>query len=50
MDRTNFEIQFAPLQGFTEVNYRNAHHQIFGGVDTYFTPFVRIERGEFRNK
>ena len=50
MSTTNFEIQFAPLQGFTEVNYRNAHHQIFGGVDTYFTPFVRIERGEFRNK
>ncbi|MGL5788519.1 MAG: tRNA-dihydrouridine synthase family protein [Bacteroidales bacterium] len=50
MDRTNFEIQFAPLQGFTELLYRNAHHRIFGGVDTYYTPFVRIERGTFRNK
>lgn len=43
-------IHFAPLQGFTEAAYRNAHAASFGGVDTYYTPFVRIERGEFRHK
>ncbi|MGL5957477.1 MAG: tRNA-dihydrouridine synthase family protein [Phocaeicola sp.] len=44
------EIYAAPLQGFTEITWRNAHHQLFGGVDTYYTPFIRIEKGAFRNK
>lgn len=39
------KIHFAPLQGHTDHYYRNAHHQIFGGVDTYYTPFVRLEKG-----
>ena len=43
-------IHFAPLQGYTEAAYRNAHASAFGGVDTYYTPFVRIEKGEFRRK
>ena len=43
-------IHFAPLQGYTEVFYRNAHAACFGGVDTYYTPFVRIEKGEFRRR
>lgn len=43
-------IHFAPLQGYTEVPYRNAHEQVFGGIDTYYTPFVRLEKGDFRNK
>ena len=38
------EIHFAPLQGFTDMVYRNAHHRIFGGIDAYYTPFVRIEK------
>lgn len=46
----NFSIFFAPLQGYTDAAYRNAHHLYFGGIDCYYTPFVRIERGEFRNK
>ncbi len=46
----NMKIHFAPLQGYTEAPYRNAHATCIGGVDTYHTPFVRIERGEFRNK
>ncbi len=28
-------IHFAPLQGYTEVFYRNAHAACFGGIDTY---------------
>ena len=29
-------IHFAPLQGYTEAIYRNAHDAFFGGVDTYY--------------
>lgn len=43
-------IHLAPLQGYTEAAYRNAHAAVFGGVDVYHTPFVRIDRGEFRHK
>ncbi|WP_195333205.1 tRNA-dihydrouridine synthase family protein [Bacteroides salyersiae] len=43
-------IYFAPLQGYTEAVYRNAHAAIFGGIKSYYTPFLRFERGVFRNK
>lgn len=43
-------IHFAPLQGYTEDVYRRLHQSIFGGVDVYYTPFVRIEHGEVRSK
>lgn len=43
-------IHFAPLQGYTEAFYRNAHAACFGGIDTYYTPFVRIEKGSFRHR
>ena len=44
------KIFAAPLQGFTEATWRNVHHQTYGGIDTYITPFIRIEKGEIRNK
>lgn len=43
-------IAFAPLQGYTDAVYRRAHHACVGGVDEYYTPFVRIEKGEIRKK
>ena len=43
-------IHFAPLQGYTDVIYRNAHAACFGGIDTYYTPFVRLEKGSFRHR
>ena len=43
-------IAFAPLQGYTDAVYRRAHHECAGGVDEYYTPFVRIEKGEARHK
>lgn len=50
-DEKRLPIHFAPLQGFTDAPYRNAHETVFGGVETYYTPFVRLEKGEsFRNK
>lgn len=48
--KTDTHIYAAPLQGFTEAAWRNAHSRIFGGVDAYYTPFVRLEKGEIRNK
>lgn len=44
------KIDAAPLQGFTEAAWRNAHEEVFGGIDSYYTPFVRLEKGEVRNK
>lgn len=41
-------VHFAPLQGYTDAPYRSAHAAIFGGVEAYYTPFVRIERNTFR--
>lgn len=43
-------IHFAPLQGYTEAFYRRAHAQIFGGITSYYSPFVRVEHGEIRRK
>lgn len=43
-------IAFAPLQGYTDAIYRRAHHEYVGGVDEYYTPFVRMEKGEVRRK
>lgn len=43
-------IYAAPLQGFTETAWRNAHEQSFGGIDAYYTPFIRLEKGTIRNK
>lgn len=44
-------IYAAPLQGYTESIYRHAHSIIYGsGPDVWFTPFIRVERGEPRNR
>lgn len=43
-------ILFAPLQGYTDAVYRRIHHGVCGGVDEYYTPFVRWERGDVRKK
>lgn len=43
-------IHFAPLQGYTEAPYRNAHAICFGGIEAYHTPFARIEHKEIRSK
>ena len=43
-------IHFAPLQGYTDDVYRRIHHELFGGITTYYTPFVRMEGGGVRSK
>lgn len=32
-------VSFAPLEGITGWVYRSAHHALFPGVDSYYTPF-----------
>lgn len=39
------KLYAAPLQGFTEAPWRNLHQEVFGGIDAYYTPFVRMEKG-----
>ena len=43
-------IHFAPLQGYTDDTYRRIHHELAGGIETYYTPFVRMEAGGVRSK
>lgn len=43
-------LAFAPLQGYTDCIYRSAHCEVAGGVDEYYTPFVRLENGVPRRK
>ena len=43
-------IHFAPLQGHTDDVYRRTHHRLIGGVERYYTPFVRVEAGDVRSK
>lgn len=53
-------IHFAPLQGYTECAYRQAHFLYAGikndgtnlgsGIAAYYTPFLRVEKGEARPK
>lgn len=31
---------FAPMEGLTDSIYRRLHHQYFGGVDSYYMPFL----------
>ena len=32
----------SPLQGFTDFRFRNAFQQYFGGIDTYYAPYIRL--------
>lgn len=45
-----FCIESAPLQGYTDYIFRNLHYKYFGGIDAYYTPFIRYEHGHFRNR
>ena len=40
----------APLEGITGPLYRRTHHQIFGGADRYYTPFLSPGEGGTLNK
>lgn len=36
----------SPLQGFTDFRFRNAFHHYFGGIDTFYAPYIRLD-GKF---
>ncbi len=40
MNKANFKIFFAPLEGITDTIFRNTFDRYYGGVDKYFTPFL----------
>jgi len=50
MECSSTRIHFAPLQGYTTHAYRCTHARHAGGVDCYYTPFIRWERGDVRGK
>ena len=45
-----YKIEFAPLQGYTDAIYRTMHNKVFGGINCYYSPFIRLEKGEVRQK
>lgn len=38
----NHKLLSSPLQGFTDYRFRNAFHEIFGGIDTFYAPYIRL--------
>lgn len=44
----SFFLYTAPMQGHTDAAYRHFHTEVYGEADAYFTPFLRVERGDCR--
>lgn len=42
------KIFAAPIQGYTTAPWHHFHAELFGGVDTYFSPFLRVEKNAVR--
>ena len=38
----NYTLLSSPLQGFTDFRFRNAFNTIFGGIDTFYAPYIRL--------
>ncbi len=38
----SYQLISSPLQGFTDFRFRNAQEKFFGGVDTYYAPYIRL--------
>jgi tRNA-dihydrouridine synthase B len=38
----NTTLLSSPLQGFTDFRFRNAFHKYFGGIDTFYSPYIRL--------
>lgn len=48
--KNRIPVLAAPLQGVTDNVWRMAQHEVFGGVDAYYAPFMRVEHCEVRRK
>ncbi len=38
----SYTLLSSPLQGFTDFRFRNAQQKFFGGIDTYYAPYIRL--------
>jgi tRNA-dihydrouridine synthase len=38
----SYTLLSSPLQGFTDFRFRNAQNKFFGGIDTYYAPYIRL--------
>ena len=38
----SFTLLSSPLQGFTDFRFRNAFNKYFGGIDTFYAPYIRL--------
>jgi tRNA-dihydrouridine synthase len=38
----SYTLLSSPLQGFTDYRFRNAQEKFFGGIDTYYAPYIRL--------
>lgn len=43
-------IAIAPMQGYTGAPFRRFHADVYGAADCYFSPFIRVEAGEPRQR
>ncbi len=48
--KQDFGILSAPLQGYTGHVWRGAHARIFGGIDCYYSPFMRMKGGDILSR
>ena len=40
----SYQLLSSPLQGFTDATFRNAQQKYFGGIDTFYAPYIRFNR------
>ncbi|PIF62702.1 tRNA-dihydrouridine synthase [Flavobacterium sp. 11] len=38
----DYTLLSSPLQGFTDFRFRNVQNKIFGGIDTFYSPYIRL--------
>jgi tRNA-dihydrouridine synthase len=38
----SYTLLSSPLQGFTDYKFRNAFHKLFGGIDTFYAPYIKL--------
>ncbi len=43
-------LHAAPVQGHTDAAWRHFHHDVYGGDQLYYTPFIRAEHGDLRQR
>jgi tRNA-dihydrouridine synthase len=38
----DYTLLSSPLQGLTDFRFRNAQNKLFGGIDTFYSPYIRL--------